>query len=169
MFGSAYSAPNMISAEVNDSCIELFEYVPLILSIGEFLIYWYFKKFNFNAVPINWSVPIWLSIGISLINLIVPMKNVNKALCRMKPNLSNEPTYNQAEKDFEVTYEITNPAFQLTWTRLWDSKMWRKQFRRVPTRKNLELKEYDNPPLSSDRKISNPFLHAFGHKYKNYQ
>lgn len=87
----------------------------------------------------------------------------------MKPDLSNEPTYNQAEKDFEVTYEITNPAFQLTWTRLWDSKMWRKQFRRVPTRKNLELKEYDNPPLSSDRKISNPFLHTFGHKYKNYQ
>lgn len=34
LFGSAYSAPSMISDTLNDSCVELFEYVPLILSIG---------------------------------------------------------------------------------------------------------------------------------------
>jgi hypothetical protein len=93
LFSASYSTPNMISTEVNDSCIELFEYVPLILSIGEFLIYLYFKKFNFSQVPINWSVPIYLSIGISLINLIIPMKQVNKCICKMKLDLSSEPTY----------------------------------------------------------------------------
>lgn len=48
LFGAYYSAPNMISSALNKSCIELFEYVPLILSIGEFLIYMYFKKFSFK-------------------------------------------------------------------------------------------------------------------------
>jgi hypothetical protein len=70
--------------------------VPLILSIGEFLIFWYFKKFNFNLIPINWSVPIYLSIGISIINLVLPMKQLNKVLCRIKLDLSNEPTYSEA-------------------------------------------------------------------------
>lgn len=89
LFGSAYSAPNMISAAVNDSCVELFEYIPLLLSLGEFLIYWYFKKFNFNEIPVNWSVPIWLSIGISLIQLMLPMGTFNKQICKFNIDLSN--------------------------------------------------------------------------------
>ncbi len=74
LFGSSYSAPNMISKAVNDSCIELLEYVPLILSLGEFLIYMYFKKFNFNIVPVDWSVTIYISIGVSLVHLLLPTK-----------------------------------------------------------------------------------------------
>ena len=113
LFGSAYSAPNMISAALNESCVELFEYIPLLLSLGEFLIYWYFKKFNFSEIPINWSVPIWLSIGISLIQLILPMEQFNKLICKINSDLSNEPPYSQAERDFEVTYELTNPLYYL--------------------------------------------------------
>lgn len=112
LFGSAYSAPSMISAALNESCVELFEYIPLLVSLGEFLIYWYFKKFNFNEIPVNWSVPIWLSIGISLIQLMLPMGHFNKMIWKFNLYLSNEPPYSQAERDFEVTYELTNPAYQ---------------------------------------------------------
>ena len=102
----------MISAALNKSCVELFEFVPLLLSLGEFLIYYYFQKFKFDQIPLNWSVPIWLSIAISLAQLIFPMEVLNKIICKLNIDLSNEPPYSQAKREFEVTYEITNPYYQ---------------------------------------------------------
>jgi hypothetical protein len=57
-------------------------------------------------------VPIWLSIGISLLQIILPMEEINKMVCKFTYDLSNEPPYSQAEKEFEVTYELTNPVYE---------------------------------------------------------
>ncbi len=84
LFGGYYSAGNNISYTVNRTCVEMLEFIPLMLSIGEWLIYMYFKKFRFNEVPKDWEVAIYLSIAISLLNLLLPMQDINKKLWKMK-------------------------------------------------------------------------------------
>ena len=44
----------------------------------------YFRKFRFDDVPKDWEITIYLSIAISLINLLLPMQVINKKLWKMK-------------------------------------------------------------------------------------
>lgn len=62
---------------VNDSAIELMEYFTLILSLGEYIVYLYFFSFKPELLPINWSIPIYISIAISGLNLLLPMDTLN--------------------------------------------------------------------------------------------
>lgn len=68
----------MLSSMVNDSAVELMEYFPLIMSLGEFIIYIYLKQYDVVALPLNWSVPIYVSIGLSMLNLMLPMDQLNR-------------------------------------------------------------------------------------------
>jgi hypothetical protein len=58
---------------VNDGAIEMMEYFPLILSLGEYIIYLYLVKYDPTIIPELWSIPIYASIGVSFLNLVLPM------------------------------------------------------------------------------------------------
>ena len=103
----------MISSEVNDAAIELLEWVPLILASGELLVYLYFKNFNFGELPDYWSIPIYVSLGISVLALLLPMRSINKKFCKLKSDDNIYPPYEKVEEKFEVTYEMTNPAYKV--------------------------------------------------------
>lgn len=92
LYGSVYSMPNMLSSMINDSAIELMEYFPLILAIGEFIIYFYFVNYNFSALPLNWEIPIYASLAISLLNLLLPMDALNRCI-KLKSDLMKFPSY----------------------------------------------------------------------------
>jgi hypothetical protein len=111
LYGFVYSVPNMLSSMVNDSAIELLEYFPLILSLGEFIIYIYMTKYDPTILPLNWSIPIYISIGLSLLNLLLPMEQLNKCI-KLKNDDMKCPPYHEVEPKFEVTYEMTNPAYE---------------------------------------------------------
>ncbi len=70
----------MLSSKLNESMMEMLDFVPLILSIGQFLIYFYFYNYNFNAIPDGWSIPIYVSLVLSILGVILPMKALNKKI-----------------------------------------------------------------------------------------
>lgn len=94
LYGFVYSVPNMLSSMVNDSAIELLEYFPLILSLGEFIIYIYMTKYDPTILPLNWSIPIYISIGLSLLNLLLPMDQLNKCI-KLKNDDMKCPPYHE--------------------------------------------------------------------------
>ena len=110
LYGNTYKAPNMISSMVNEVAIELLEYFPLILSVGEFLIYFYFYNYDFQNVPKNYSIPIYVAFGISLINIALPMDRINRRIFHLKIDEETFPSYKDVENNFEVTYDWTNPV-----------------------------------------------------------
>ncbi len=54
------------------------EYFPLIMSLGEFIIYLYIVSYDVTILPLYWSIPIYVSIGLSALNLILPMDQLNR-------------------------------------------------------------------------------------------
>lgn len=73
-YGKAYSVPNMISSEVNEAATELLDWTPLIFSLGEFLVYLYFENWAIADIPDYWSVPIYVSLGLSTLILLLPLR-----------------------------------------------------------------------------------------------
>ncbi len=57
--------------------IELLEYIPLVMSIGNWFLYLYFVHFVFENVPVYYGVPIYISILISVVNMMLPMDALN--------------------------------------------------------------------------------------------
>jgi hypothetical protein len=94
-----YSAPNMLSDMVNDSALEMMEYFPLIISMGEFIIFSYIKNYEVIALPLNWSIPIYISIALSMLNLVLPMDQLNKCFKLKIDDLENPP-YEKVEDRF---------------------------------------------------------------------
>lgn len=43
------------------------------MSFGEFVIYFYIKNYNVDIIPIDWAIPLYMSIAISGLNLLLPM------------------------------------------------------------------------------------------------
>ena len=48
------------------------------MALGSFIVYIYMYKFDANVLPINWSIPIYFSIVISGLNILLPMDSINK-------------------------------------------------------------------------------------------
>lgn len=111
LFGHSYATPNTISSIINDSAVEMMEYVVLGLPVGSYIIYLYFYSFSPDKLPDYWSIPIYISIGIAVLNLILPMDTLNKKLFKMKNDGKSSPLYEEVESKFEVTYEMTNPGY----------------------------------------------------------
>lgn len=78
---------------VNDSAIELMEYFSLILSFGEYIVYLYFLNFKAELLPLYWGVPIYISIVISGLNLLLPMDSLNNKLFKMPSDTFVYPPY----------------------------------------------------------------------------
>lgn len=80
LHAKSYRCPNMVSGMVNATATELLEYIPIILCLGEFLIYLHFEEYHIDQIPTHWAVPIYLSISISVLYLLMPFKFINKKL-----------------------------------------------------------------------------------------
>lgn len=100
LFGKSYSSPNMLSSMVNDSAVELMEYFILIISLGEYIVYLYFVSFKPELVPLNWGIPIYVSIAISVIHLLLPMDGLNNKLFKMPKDNFVYPPYEKVEDRF---------------------------------------------------------------------
>lgn len=71
--------------------------------------YFYFRAFNINAVPAGWSSTIFISLGLSIINMLLPMGRINKRFIKLPSDDNVYPNYEAVEDKFEVTYEMSNP------------------------------------------------------------
>lgn len=90
----------MLSSMVNDSAVELMEYFILIISLGEYIVYLYFVSFKPELVPLNWGIPIYVSIAISVIHLLLPMDGLNNKLFKMPKDNFVYPPYEKVEDRF---------------------------------------------------------------------
>lgn len=75
------------------------------------MVYLYFVSFKPELVPLYWGIPIYISIAISVIHLLLPMDGLNHKLFKMPKDNFVYPCYEQVEEKFEVTYEMTNPGY----------------------------------------------------------
>lgn len=128
LYGKSYSIPNMLSSMLNDTAIQLLEFFPLILSFGEWLLYLYLRSFHFEQIPEYWSIPIYISLGLSLLNLLLPMDDLNHKLCKLPFDTMVYPDYEKVQNKFEVTYEMTNPAYECNRKRTRDKFIMKKIF-----------------------------------------
>jgi hypothetical protein len=44
------------------------------------VIYIYISNYNIDIIPVNWAVPLYMSIGLSALNLLLPMDELNKCI-----------------------------------------------------------------------------------------
>jgi hypothetical protein len=42
------------------------------------------KNYDVGSLPENWSIPIYISIGLSTLNLLLPMDELNKKIIKLK-------------------------------------------------------------------------------------
>lgn len=89
----------------------MMEYALLALPVGSYIVYLYFSSYNANKLPNYWSIPIYVSMGISFLNLILPMDTLNKKLFKLQKDSEVSPSYTEVEGKFDVTYEMTNPGY----------------------------------------------------------
>lgn len=68
-------------------------------------------SFNPELLPTYWSVPMYVSMGLSFLNMIIPMEVINKKLFKLPKDSTVYPSYEKVEHKFEVTYEMTNPGY----------------------------------------------------------
>jgi hypothetical protein len=95
LFGRAYKIPNMTSSILDNDMIEMLEYYPLILALGNYFIYLYFVYFQFDQVPDYYGVPIYISIVISGVNIFMPMDSLNECLFPLKNMKVKRPSFKQ--------------------------------------------------------------------------
>jgi hypothetical protein len=50
------------------------------MAFGEFAIYIYISKYDVQIIPLNWSIPIYISIALGGLNLLLPMDQINKCI-----------------------------------------------------------------------------------------
>lgn len=76
------------------------EYFVLIIALGEFIVFLYFSSFRPELLPVNWSIPIYISIAISGLNLLLPMDSLNNKLFKMPSDSFVYPSYEKVEDKF---------------------------------------------------------------------
>ena len=76
--------------------IELLEYIPLVMAIGNWFLYLYFVRFVFENVPVYYGVPIYISIVVSVVNMMLPMDTLNQCIFPMKDQKYVRPSFKQA-------------------------------------------------------------------------
>lgn len=82
----------------------MMEYALLALPVGSYIVYLYFSSYNANKLPNYWSIPIYVSMGISFLNLILPMDTLNKKLFKLQKDSEVSPNYTEVKGKFDVTY-----------------------------------------------------------------
>lgn len=53
------------------------------MALGSFIVYISFQDFNPKNMPLEWGIPIYVSMGLSVVNLVLPMDSLNKKLFKM--------------------------------------------------------------------------------------
>ena len=78
-----YRAPNMVSASINNAAIELLEFIPFFASLGSLFTYYFICERDMSKIPLGWSIPIYLSLVISFIALVLPLRRINKKMIKL--------------------------------------------------------------------------------------
>lgn len=112
LFARSYKVPNMTSSILDNDMIELLEYFPLVLALGNYFLYLYFVYFQFDQVPVYYGVPIYISILVSVINIFLPMDSLNECLFPLKDMKVERPFFRQVEYKFITDYDIANPIYR---------------------------------------------------------
>jgi hypothetical protein len=58
---------------VFESAVELLEYFLITFAFGEFIVYFYFYKYEIDAIPLEWTITIFTTIALSILNSALPM------------------------------------------------------------------------------------------------
>lgn len=73
----------MVSSAQNETAVELLLFFPIIMSGATLLMYLYFKSFNIENLPNMWGIPIYVSLGLSVMNLLIPNQSINKGIFKI--------------------------------------------------------------------------------------
>jgi len=90
----------MVSSAQNQMAIELMQFFPLIMSGGTLLLYLSFHNFEFGTLPALWAYPIYISIVLSVVNLLIPSRSINKAIFKIPNEELEKPIYKDVERNF---------------------------------------------------------------------
>ena len=112
------STPVVLGKEIAYGAIEIMEFVPLFLAIGDVF---------FNLIFYNHSGQLaYVTVGISIFNFLFPMGWLNKVILPYEEkkksrneSASNTTPYNEARIDFNEEYDRSNPMTQEKATEKW--------------------------------------------------
>lgn len=97
-----YARPSLLGGELNREMIELLEYFPLAMALGNL----FFMRVLDNKGNL---LPLLLAIGLSSINFIFPSNKINKKLCDSKEEDYLIHSYDEMRLQFPVEYDRANP------------------------------------------------------------
>lgn len=76
------------------------EYGVLILGLGSYIVYLSFFSFQPELLILDWGIPIYASMGLAVLNLLLPMDLLNKKLFKMPKDEEIFPSYESVEQKF---------------------------------------------------------------------
>lgn len=98
--------PNLIGSDLNESMIEMAEYFPFSIAIGNLI---WMRKIGYRDG--SSTILQLIAIGISAMNFIVPSRKLNKMIFKINELDDSEKigSYDQNKMNFDFEYDRTNP------------------------------------------------------------
>lgn len=109
LFRTSYRAPNMLSISITRTAIRLMDYTGVVLAGGQILIVFYIKFIFGSKFTLAEQIGVALCVGLSIVLIALPSQKINAKLFPFDNDLDDEIDYDAALKEFEITYEGTNP------------------------------------------------------------
>jgi hypothetical protein len=99
----------MLSISITRTAMRLLDFTGVVLTAGQILIVFYIKFIFDSPFTIAEQIGIALCIGLSIILIMLPSQKINQRCFPIDDNNENALDYDEALKEFEITYEGTNP------------------------------------------------------------
>ena len=108
LFRTHYNVPRMLSKHIANTAQRLLNYIVLVIAAGQTLMIIYIAYTLDSGLTTIEIVSIVLGVALAIVFLFIPGADINKRLFKFD-DTENPLSYADAEEDFEVTYEGTNP------------------------------------------------------------
>ena len=109
LFRYSYKIPNIRSNQINTSALWLTYSAPLILNLGQFLIFLFINSRVDVKLGFSVAVIVYLSLALSILWTLIPWYEINSRLFKFEQ--STNETYSDNSHKFEVTYEMIDPFY----------------------------------------------------------
>jgi hypothetical protein len=97
LYTRSYSLPNTVSSIIFESAVELLEYFLVAFAFGQIIVYLYFYRFVVEAMPLDWTICIFLTIALAILNMVLPMEVINQSLFKMEDSAHSAIAYSSIE------------------------------------------------------------------------
>ncbi len=102
--------PNTLDNDLTTLMIEYIEWTPVMYALGNLLFTYTLENSAmdpvYNATEL-WLM--WITLGLSIINVLVPMEYINQKIFKYQRRVTETMTYRQAQRSFITDYDRENP------------------------------------------------------------